>query len=78
MGKALGKIPSRGETTINLWLTENKCNFIYQCPVSLDVKVKKTNVIVVDFMVNYNGKKYIIEYNGIQHYVYNRFFYPTQ
>ena len=78
MRKALGKISSRGETTINLWLTENKYDFIYQYPVSLDVKVKKTNVIVIDFVVNHNGKKYIIEYNGSRHYMYNKFFYPTQ
>ena len=38
--------------------------------IKVDYVVKNSNYFIVDFYININNKKYIIEYNGIQHYEY--------
>lgn len=77
MSSALGRVPSKGEQYIYDWLLQNNIDFKYQVSIIMPEKIKKTNVIVADFQVTQNNKVYIIEYNGSQHYIYNRFYYSN-
>lgn len=40
--------------------------------------VKLTNLIIVDFFIEFKDKKYIIEYNGVQHYQYTSCFHENE
>lgn len=64
---------SHGELLIQNILT--KYNIKYRCEVPITTKeiIKKSNQIRVDFLLVYNNFKYIIEYNGEQHYKYNSY-----
>lgn len=66
---------SKGERFIYNWFQVNNLKFEYQYKVIVDKIARSTNRIIVDFMFNYNGKQYFIEYNGIQHYKYIPYFH---
>lgn len=52
---------SKGEKAIRVYLEKNYINFESQVHT-------KSNKMIFDFMIKTNGLKYLIEYNGIQHY----------
>jgi hypothetical protein len=66
---------SKGEEKIAKILRENKIFYIQE-KIFNDLKGGRLRY---DFFIpNYNGKKIIVEVNGEQHYLYNKFFYKTR
>lgn len=69
---------SHGETMIEQYLKDHNLQYISQKTCYLDTKVKKTNKIVLDFVVFFKNRPYIIEYNGEQHYKYTSIYHKTE
>lgn len=65
---------SKGEKLIRNWLVKNNIEFITQQEIYLHKLCKNTNLVKIDFVVNYNSIKYFIEYDGKQHYEYDKFY----
>lgn len=61
---------SHGERMIENYLIDHNIQYESQKVCYLDKNARKTNKIVLDFVVKYNNRYYIIEYNGQQHYNY--------
>ena len=61
---------SHGEQLIQTLLTKWNYDYQYQYFIKSDQILKKSNKVIVDFYLELNGKKFIIEYNGLQHYTY--------
>lgn len=57
---------SKGEDKVSQVLDSLKITYIKQYQINT---IFKNHKIIVDFYFQYNGIKYIIEYNGIQHYM---------
>lgn len=68
-------IISKGELKIQNFLLENKISFQAQYVINLGLSLFGRDNIKVDFYIEYKNKKYIIEYNGIQHYEYIKHFH---
>jgi hypothetical protein len=68
-------IVSKGELFIKNWLQNNNISFKYQYSIISKKIARNSGLIICDFLVKYNNKYYIIEYNGQQHYKYIKFFY---
>ncbi len=66
---------SKGEQLILDWLTENHILFSYQYLIELSEIIRKTNKVYIDFYIEYQGKKYFIEYDGEQHFKYTPHFH---
>ena len=67
---------SIGEDRISLWFSEN--NITYQPHVYIrTIEGRSNNYVVIDFIVEINGIKFWIEYNGRQHYMEIPFFHKT-
>lgn len=66
------KTKSCGELYIENWFNKNKIHFQSQVRFSNDIIVGKfeNSGVIIDFCFEYNSKKYWIEYNGEQHYVW--------
>lgn len=62
---------SKGETLVQNILKQYKIPHKYQYTLKHTINNRK---VIVDFVCIYNNKKYIIEYNGIQHYEPIEFF----
>lgn len=66
---------STGEQFIRTFLIE-KLNIFPQSQVRMKgIKGRTTDTVIIDFIINYNNKTFWIEYNGIQHYEYIKYFY---
>ena len=63
---------------IEKYLKDHNLQYISQKECYLDVNVKKTNKIVLDFVVFFKNRPYIIEYNGEQHYKYIPYFHKSE
>lgn len=61
---------SSGETLIRTYLEKNNIKHKCQYRLKLPKVIDDISLFILDFVVEYNNKKYIIEYNGIQHYQY--------
>lgn len=68
---------SHGEQVIQNCLNELHYEYEYQHVIYADTILKKTNKVVVDFYLEINNKKIIIEYNGLQHYTYVPYFHKN-
>ena len=62
---------SKGEILIQSLLNKYKISHIYQYTLNKTINNRK---VIVDFICKHNDIKYIIEYNGIQHYEAVEFF----
>ena len=62
---------SKGEILVQSLLNKYKISHIYQYTLNKTINNRK---VVVDFVCKHNDIKYIIEYNGIQHYEPVEFF----
>lgn len=66
---------SKGESLIRLWLINNNITYITQYKINLgDLCIERQN-IKVDFYIEINKHKYVIEYDGKQHFEYDRFYH---
>lgn len=61
-------IVSTGEESVKLFLEEKKILYIREKRIKVDKLNYSIKTFIVDFYINHNNKKYIIEYNGEQHY----------
>ena len=61
---------SKGEQYISNYLDSINVKYIPQKYIYTNFIVKNSNYFVVDFYLELNNNKYIIEYNGKQHYEY--------
>ena len=61
---------SHGEQLIQNLLTEWNYKYQYQYFIQSDQVLKKSNKVFVDFYIESGNQKFIIEYNGMQHYTY--------
>lgn len=61
---------SSGEALVRQQLDKLGMNYISQKRVKLPKPINGISMYILDFVVDYNSKKYIIEYNGVQHYEY--------
>ena len=68
---------SKGELFINQYLNQLGIPFTKQFSIRLDTQVKTTNLVIIDFKINYNNRIIFIEYNGIQHYKYIPYFHKN-
>lgn len=59
---------SYGEQLVRSILNELNLEYKEQVKIEFNFQVKKLNFLVVDFVVTYKEKIYMIEYNGEQHY----------
>lgn len=59
---------SKGEAFVKAWLDINNLKYIPQYHVSVPKNIRPSGNCYVDFMVIRNKKKFVIEYNGRQHY----------
>ena len=66
---------SWGEQLIQELLTEWNYKYQYQYFIKADQILKNSNKVIVDFYLEINGKRVIIEYNGMQHYTYVPYFH---
>lgn len=64
-----------GEFLIRKYLEDNRYSYKSQVRIVLPKTINGINIMIPDFIVFANNKKYIIEYNGIQHYQYIPFFH---
>ena len=70
-------LQSQGEKYIVKFLKENNIvSYSTQVKFS-DIKGRKTNNVFIDFIIDYNNKHFVIEYNGRQHYEYTKFFHRS-
>lgn len=69
---------SSGETYIKFILDD--LDVIYKQQYKIEGKYfsNKVSFVLLDFVVKYKESYYVIEYNGIQHYEYVKFFHPTE
>lgn len=49
---------------------DNKIFFKPQFELIINEIARNTKLVIIDFFVEYNNKKYFIEYDGIQHFQY--------
>ena len=68
---------SKGEMIIEQYLIKHNLKYETQKICFLDQITRKTNKIVLDFLVIYNNRFYVIEYNGEQHYKYIPYFHKS-
>lgn len=66
---------SKGEDQIFNYLTLHNIKFKSQVALKCPTKINKSGIVLLDFLVKYNGKPCVIEYNGIQHYEYVPYFH---
>lgn len=64
---------SHGEQYINKWLNSNKIKYSKQVKI-FGISGRKSNYIIADFYLEFNDKKILIEFNGIQHYKIDKFY----
>lgn len=69
---------SHGENMIEKYLKDHNLQYMAQKICYLDTNVRKTNKIVLDFVVLFNKRPYIIEYHGKQHYEYTPIFHSSE
>jgi hypothetical protein len=62
---------SNGEYIIRCWLIENNISFKDEIYISELIRIKRG--VKIDFVIKINNHVIWIEYNGIQHYVYDEF-----
>ena len=62
---------------IEQYLIKHNLKYETQKICFLDQITRKTNKIVLDFLVIYNNRFYVIEYNGEQHYKYIPYFHKS-
>ena len=72
------RVPSLGELIIENILLQHKIPFKKQFELELPEIARSSNKVIIDFFIKYKGKQYFVEYNGLQHYQYIPFFYPTE
>lgn len=65
---------SSGEKIILRFLKENNIDFEFQYRTS-SIKGRNSEMVIIDFCLEYNGIMYWIEYNGKQHYEYCKLFH---
>lgn len=65
---------SLGELQTINYLDNKKIPYIFQHSIYLDTIVKNSNLIKLDFYIEYNNKVIIIEFNGQQHYEWVKHF----
>ena len=75
MWMPLGVQETSGESLIRKYLEDNEYSYKSQVRIVLPKTINGINIIIPDFVVFANNKKYIIEYNGVQHYQYIPFFH---
>lgn len=69
------RLKSKGEIIIYSWLCNIKLhNFSWECQKKY-LNVYKDHKIFIDFEVLFENRIYWIEYNGIQHYRFDKFIY---
>lgn len=72
---------SIGENKIKEFLNNNLIEYKHNHQIELEENIiaRNSNIINVDFYIdNHNNKRYIIEFNGKQHYIYNDFYYKSK
>lgn len=68
---------SKGEQLIYKWLQDNNVSFKAQHEITVDEIARNSNLIIVDFFIEYNNEQYFIEYDGEQHFEYKRHFHKN-
>lgn len=71
-------IVSKGELFIKNWLEQNEIPFSWQKPIITEHLARNSNIMYADFYIELYNKRYIIEYNGSQHYKFSTFFHKTK
>ena len=69
---------SKGELRVKSFLEELQIPFKWQFSIHTENICKNTNLAIVDFYIEYNNDKYIIEYNGHQHYEFIPRFHKSE
>ena len=69
---------SIGEQIIENWAIKNNLKYLPQFQIELNDIGKKSNKAIIDFLIFINGRQYIIEYHGLQHYEFTEYFHKTQ
>ena len=59
---------SSGEALVYRFLEDHNLEFKSQESLIGIIKGRKSNKVIIDFILIYKGREYWIEYNGIQHY----------
>lgn len=70
--KQCGLSESHGERLVREYLTDR--NIVHRQECTFDWLPRKR----YDFVLNYNGRNYIIEFDGIQHFEYSSFFHADE
>lgn len=68
---------SVGEEWICNYLNKHNLTYTRQYQLFLSEKARNSNIVLIDFAVPFNGRTYLLEYNGKQHYEYVKWFFPT-
>lgn len=68
---------SKGEAFVKAWLNFNNVSYVPQYHIKVPTFIRKSGNCYADFMVYIHGKRYIIEYNGRQHYEFTPHFHKT-
>lgn len=63
---------------IEQYLKDHNLPYTSQKICYLDTNIRKTNKIILDFVVFFKNRPYIIEYNGEQHYRYIPYFHKSK
>lgn len=69
---------SIGENAIEDWLKGSKLSYKRQFTIKSDEIDRPSHKLVVDFLVEIEDRKYLIEYDGIQHFRFTEAFHKTQ
>lgn len=69
---------SKGEESVKNYLIEN--SYMFKQNYTIDIKsiARSKTKVNVDFYLKLDNIEYIIEYNGIQHYEFNSFFFDNE